>query len=76
MSDSASPSLPSYIALAASGELKARAAEAHRRLAHCDLCPRDCGVNRLEGEIGFCRAGALSRVASWNAHHGEEPPIS
>jgi len=76
MSDNASPGLPSYARLAASGELKVRAAEAHRRLAHCDLCPRNCGANRLEGEMGFCRAGALPRVASWNAHHGEEPPIS
>jgi putative pyruvate formate lyase activating enzyme len=76
MSARPSPSLPSYVALAASGELKARAAAARLRLTHCDLCPRACGVNRLQGETGFCRAEALPRVASWNAHHGEEPPIS
>lgn len=77
MNASADPaSFPSYLALAASGELNERAKAAHRRLARCDLCPRACGVNRLEGERGFCGAGALLRVASWNAHHGEEPPIS
>jgi len=76
MSDSASISSPPYVALAASGELHERAAAARQRLASCNLCPRACGVNRLQGERGFCRAGALARVASWNAHHGEEPPIS
>ncbi len=67
---------PSYLALAASDELAERAKIARQRLRHCDLCPRACGVNRLEGERGYCGAGALPRVASWNAHHGEEPPIS
>jgi len=67
---------PSYLALAASGELAERARVARQRLRHCDLCPRACGVNRIEGELGYCGAGALPRVASWNSHHGEEPPIS
>jgi len=76
MSASDSAWEPSYLALAASGELAARAKQAHQRLAHCDLCPRMCGVDRLEGQRGYCGAGALPRVASWSAHHGEEPPIS
>ncbi len=38
--------------------------------------PRECGVNRLEGERGFCGAGRLARVAAVSVHHGEEPPIS
>lgn len=42
----------------------------------CRLCPRACGVNRLAGEKGFCRAGGTLRVFRWGAHHGEEPPIS
>jgi len=33
-------------------------------------------VNRLAGERGFCRAGALARVAAVSLHHGEEPPVS
>jgi len=45
-------------------------------LSCCRLCPRACGVNRLAGEIGFCRAGAAARVAAVSIHHGEEPPIS
>ena len=45
-------------------------------LSACRLCPRACGVNRLEGERGFCGAGRLARVAAVSVHHGEEPPIS
>lgn len=39
-------------------------------------CPRTCGVNRLEGEVGFCRIGAASPIAHAGLHFGEEPPIS
>jgi putative pyruvate formate lyase activating enzyme len=70
------PRLPSYVALHASGELRQRVVAAQERLESCDICPRRCGVNRLAGELGFCRAGALARVASANVHHWEEPPIS
>jgi putative pyruvate formate lyase activating enzyme len=45
-------------------------------LASCRLCPRECGVDRLSGERGFCGAGAVARVAAVSLHHGEEPPIS
>lgn len=57
-------------------ELKARAESALSRLEKCDLCPNDCGVNRLEGQLGFCNAGAKAKVASYNLHSGEEPAIS
>ncbi|HML79597.1 MULTISPECIES: radical SAM protein [Geobacter] len=65
-----------YIDLYQSGELLQRVREAYARLRSCDLCPLDCGVNRLAGETGSCRAGWRPRIASANAHHGEEPPIS
>ncbi len=67
---------PGYLSLYRSGELQKRAEALETRLIQCDLCPRICGVNRLEGELGFCRSGALPIVASVCAHHGEEPPIS
>jgi len=67
---------PSYIALLESGELGRRVETARAMLADCRLCPRECGVNRLEGETGTCGAGAAARVSSHNSHHGEEPPIS
>ena len=42
-------------------------------LSSCHLCPRDCGVNRLSGAVGFCGAGALARVALVSLHKWEEP---
>jgi putative pyruvate formate lyase activating enzyme len=57
-------------------ELARRAKKAKEKLAACDLCPNDCGVNRFDGELGLCGAGADVKVASWNLHHGEEPAIS
>ncbi len=41
----------------------------------CSLCPRECGVNRLEGEKGVCETGRKAKVASYNAHFGEETPL-
>ena len=46
------------------------------QLEACNLCPRRCGVNRLKGETGFCKAGAGLKAASHCLHTGEEPPIS
>nr|WP_207720906.1 radical SAM protein [Clostridium gasigenes] len=45
-------------------------------LKSCRLCPRNCGVNRLEGEKGFCAAGYKVRVARAALHNWEEPCIS
>jgi putative pyruvate formate lyase activating enzyme len=67
---------PGYAALHRSGELGRRADQAYRSLEQCHLCPRACGVNRLRGELGYCKAGLDPMVASWNAHIWEEPPIS
>lgn len=53
-----------------------RVREAYRRLAACDLCPHDCGVNRIKGEQGICGAGVKPKIASATVHRGEEPPIS
>ncbi len=65
-----------YQALYQSGELLLRLREAYRWLASCDLCPHECGVNRIKGERGVCGAGLKPKIASANVHKGEEPPIS
>jgi putative pyruvate formate lyase activating enzyme len=65
-----------YIALYRSGELKRRAERLESRLASCDICPRECHVNRLENKRGFCHSGYLPIVSAVCAHHGEEPAIS
>ena len=45
------------------------------RLESCDICPRKCGVNRIDGDLGYCGIGRLARVASYNLHFGEEDPL-
>ena len=64
------------MALYRSGELEHRVRGLKARLASCDICPRECGINRLEGETGFCRSKHRPIVSSVGAHHGEEPAIS
>ncbi len=44
-------------------------------LQSCTLCPRECGVDRTEGEIGFCRTEDKLIVSSWGPHYGEERPL-
>lgn len=58
------------------GPVAERAAAARAILSRCALCPRRCGVDRLAGARGYCRGGALARVAAVSLHYGEEPPIS
>lgn len=65
-----------YQALYQSGELLRLVRRAYARLEACDLCPHNCGVNRIKGETGLCRSGLKPKLASSNVHTGEEPPIS
>ena len=64
-----------YLALYRSGELKRRADLARQLLASCELCPRRCLVDRLQGRRGVCRTGEQVVVASYNPHFGEEAPL-
>lgn len=50
----------------------ARIAQVAERLASCDLCPRNCRVNRLAGERGVCQGGALPKIFAYHPHWGEE----
>ena len=68
--------VPTFVSMAETGELDRRAAVARESLAACRLCPRECGVDRLSGELGYCGAGPEARVYRHMAHPGEEPPIS
>lgn len=47
---------------------------------NCRLCPRECGINRLnegkEALAGFCREAWGLRVGYVGPHFGEEPPIT
>jgi putative pyruvate formate lyase activating enzyme len=43
--------------------------------SHCNLCSRNCGVDRLAGETGFCGETAALRIGAAAIHRGEEPPL-
>ncbi|HSN92550.1 MAG TPA: radical SAM protein [Anaeromyxobacteraceae bacterium] len=67
---------PGYLRLHRSGELTERARQAVERLRSCDLCPRNCRVNRTISEKGaVCRTGRWAVVHAAFPHHGEERPI-
>jgi len=67
---------PAYLRLHESGELAARIAEAVQRLSCCTFCPRQCRVNRQEGQTGLCNTGRQAVVASYCPHFGEEAPLT
>jgi len=64
-----------YADPARSADLRERIHAALALLAPCRLCPRQCGVDRLSGEQGFCQTGRLARIASFGPHFGEERPL-
>lgn len=69
------PQAPRYLELHRTGELRRRADQLWDSLDACEICPRGCGVNRLEGEKGFCGASAELIVSSHHPHYGEERPL-
>jgi len=67
--------MASYQKLYQTGELKDRVERARAILESCELCPRCCRANRLQGETGMCRTGAEAVVSSYGPHFGEEAPL-
>jgi putative pyruvate formate lyase activating enzyme len=65
---------PSYLNLT-EGQWKERIERALSLLESCEVCPHRCGVNRLKGELGFCKTGKNAVVDSYFPHRGEEKPI-
>lgn len=63
---------PAYLELHERGDLVRLRDEFIAMLKECRLCPRLCGVDRLHGEVGFCRTGKKAQVASYGLHFGEE----
>ncbi|MBU0985629.1 MAG: radical SAM protein [Proteobacteria bacterium] len=66
---------PAYLKLHRRGELSKRGEELWAVMQSCELCPRMCGVNRIEGEKGFCEASFQLEISAFNAHFGEEKPL-
>lgn len=65
----------SYVKTYEAGRFAEKIEKTLRILEACSLCPRNCGVNRLKGERGVCRAGLLPEVSSYSPHFGEESPL-
>lgn len=47
-----------------------------KAMENCMLCPRECGVNRKNGETGVCGQTAAIKAARAALHMWEEPCIS
>jgi len=63
---------PAYGKLENEGKLAQRVEEAYSIFEECRLCPRQCGVNRLNGERGYCKAPSTVMIYSAHPHFGEE----
>jgi putative pyruvate formate lyase activating enzyme len=66
---------PNYLALYESGELEERVQALEKMLLSCNVCPLDCGNNRIENQLARCFSGRLPIVSSYTKHFGEEPAI-
>lgn len=45
-------------------------------LERCTLCPHECKVNRIRGEIGRCKSDSQIKISLADLHFFEEPCIS
>jgi putative pyruvate formate lyase activating enzyme len=68
--------VPSYLKLISSSELENRILAADAILKNCTSCPRNCYVDRTNGELGTCQSGDQPIVSSYTPHFGEEPVLS
>jgi putative pyruvate formate lyase activating enzyme len=66
--------VPSYINQYKTGELNKKREELTKKLESCDLCPRECRVNRNK-HIGSCRVGNTIKVSEYVLYPGEEPVL-
>lgn len=66
---------PLYLKAERDGRLAKLEKEFWEILRNCRLCPRQCGVNRLDGQKGFCSSTARLKIASFAPHFGEERPL-
>lgn len=64
-----------YIQLYKNGKLKEIIAELNKILEKCALCPRECKVNRIKNEKGYCKSGKNPMISSVSPHFGEEPEL-
>ncbi len=66
---------PGYLRLLEDHELDERIQKLNDLLSPCKVCPRECGVDRITGEEGFCGVGQSIMVSGMHPHYGEEAPL-
>jgi putative pyruvate formate lyase activating enzyme len=64
-----------YLTTYEKGLFPERIDRAFSLLRECYVCPRTCGIDRTQGEKGFCRAGESPEISSYGPHFGEEKPL-
>lgn len=47
-----------------------------KMLEKCVICPHNCGVNRLDEQVGRCKSRDTVKIALYSTHNFEEPCIS
>lgn len=67
--------IPSY-KLLSKKQFSDREIRADKILKNCTSCPRNCYVDRTNGEHGTCQSDANPIVSSYTTHFGEEPILS
>jgi putative pyruvate formate lyase activating enzyme len=67
--------VPGYLRTYSQGTLGERIKVLESKLNPCVLCPRQCRVNRLKGELGRCKAPRNLVISSAFPHFGEETPL-
>jgi putative pyruvate formate lyase activating enzyme len=66
---------PSYLELEKKGTLSERIEKLYSIYEDCHLCPRDCRVNRKEGQVGRCQATSRVKISSAVPSFDEESPL-
>ncbi len=66
---------PSYLELEKKGRLSERIEKLYSIYENCHLCPRDCRVNRKEGQVGRCQATSRVKMSSAAPNFAGESPL-
>ena len=66
---------PAYLQLEEEGILSQRVKQLYSIFESCELCPRQCHVNRQKGNKGLCQGTSRVKVSSAFPHFGEESPL-
>ena len=66
---------PKYLKMFKEKGFEKKITTGKKLLQNCTVCPRNCKVNRLNGELGECKTGYEPVVSSHFAHIGEEAPL-